>query len=344
MSTLRDVAVEHQRRRDSLADKTSRQALRLWRSIDPAAIDAGWDRVAPVLTGAVAAAQVTAARQAVPYTNAVMDATGVARGGPLLVPEAFGGVSREGRSVAPEMFAAVTTTKRLISAGSGVPAAFRAGATVMSIIAKTLVTDAGRSADKTLSTGKGYTLSVRVVSAGACSRCAILAGVTGYRTDFDRHPSCRCTSMPIVDNTPPEGFYASPSDYFGSLTAAEQERVFTKAGAEAIRAGADPVKVVNARRGALTSTKRPDGSYSLARLRPTVIGRKADGSPLTVYATREGTSARSSWARAQNDLAKQGDQRYRRTQTLRLMPEAIMSMSQTPERAVELLKRYGYLY
>jgi hypothetical protein len=344
MLTLRDVAVEHQRRRDSLADKTSRQALRLWRSIDPAAIDAGWDRVAPLLTGVVAAAQVTAARQAVPYTNAVMDATDVARGGPLLVPEAFGGVSREGRSVAPEMFAAVTTAKRLISAGSGVPAAFRAGATVMAIIAKTLVTDAGRSADKTLSTGKGYTLSVRVVSAGACSRCAILAGVTGYRTDFDRHPNCRCTSMPILDGDVPAGFHDSPDSYFQSLTAAEQERVFTKAGAEAIRAGADPVKVVNARRGALTSTKRPNGSYMRASLRPVQIGRKADGSPLMVYATPEGTTARSAWARAQNDLYKTGDQRYRRTRTLRLMPEQIMSMASTPERAVELLKRYGYLY
>jgi hypothetical protein len=147
-----------------------------------------------------------------------------------------------------------------------------------------------------------------------------------------------------VDDTPPDGFYASPSDYFESLTSAEQERVFTKAGAEAIRAGADPVKVVNARRGALTSTKRPDGSYSRASLQPTVIGRRADGTPLTVYATPEGTSARSSWARAQNDLYKTGDQRYRRTQTLRLMPEQIMSMASTPERAVELLERYGYLY
>ncbi|MDR7189773.1 hypothetical protein J2Y46_002599 [Microbacterium sp. BE35] len=344
MATLLDIASDHARRRDLLSDLTSRKALRLWRTIDPRTLDAGWDRIAPALTALVAGAQVTAARQAVPYTNAVTDAYGEPAGGAKLEPRLFGGATREGRELAPEMFAAVTTTKNLIAGGSGVPAAFRAGATVMSILASTLVSDAGRSADRTLATGKKFTRSVRVVSAGACSRCAILAGVQGYRADFERHPRCRCTSMPIVGDEIPEGFYGSPGDYFESLSAAEQERVFTKSGAEAIRLGADPVKVVNARRGALKSTKRPDGSYSLARLRPKQIGAKADGSPLMVYATPEGTSARSSWARAQNNLTKQGDDRYRRTTTLRLMPEQIMSMSTTPERAVELLKRYGYLY
>lgn len=339
MSTLLELAREHERRRSSLAERTARQVVRLFRGIDPGALDAGWDRVAPLVEGVVTNAQVTAARQAVPFTNAVTESSG-----PKLVPEAFGGVSREGREVAPELFAAVSTTKRLISRGSGVPAAFRAGTGLMSVMAATLVADAGRSADRTLAIGKGSTLFVRVVSAGACSRCAILAGVTGYKTDFQRHPRCRCTSMALPDGKVPDGFFDTPGDYFESLNPAGQERVFTKAGAEAIRAGADPVKVVNARRGALTSVKRPDGTYSMARLRPTVIGRRADGFPLTVYATPEGTSARSSWARAQGNLVQRGDQRYRRTTNLRLMPEQVMSMAQSPAHATELLKRYGYLY
>lgn len=339
MPTLFEIAREHERLRALLAGRTARQVVRLWRGLDPGALDSGWDRVAPLMEGVVTRAQVTAARQAVPFTNAVADSAG-----PKLIPEAFAGVSREGREVAPELFAAVTTTKRLIQRGAGVPSAFRAGAGVMSMLAATLVADAGRSADRTLAVGKGWTRFVRVVSAGACSRCAILAGVTGYRTNFQRHPMCRCTSMPIKDGAVPDGFHDSPSGYFESLSASEQERVFTKAGAEAIRLGADPVKVVNARRGALKSVQRPDGSYSLARLRPTVIGRRADGSPLTVYATPEGTTARSSWGRAQGDLRRANGDRYRRTRTVRLMPEQIMQMSTNPARVVELLQRYGYLY
>ncbi|WP_298742292.1 hypothetical protein [uncultured Microbacterium sp.] len=340
MSTLLEFAREHERLRSNLADRTARQVVRLFRSIDPGALDAGWDRVAPLMAGVVTAAQMTAARQAVPFTNAVTEVSEPVG----LVPEAFAGVSREGRAVAPELFAAVTTTKGLIARGSGVPAAFRAGTAVMSILASTLVADAGRSADRTVAVAKGRTMFVRVVSAGACSRCAILAGVTGYRENFERHPNCRCTSIPVVDNKVPEGFFATPTEYFDSLSAGEQERVFTKSGAEAIRQGADPVKVVNARRGALKATKRPDGSYSRASLRPTMIGRNADGSPLMVYATPEGTTARSSWARSQglNRGIDAGD-RYRRTSTLRLMPESIMRMSSDPVRVRELLKQYGYI-
>jgi hypothetical protein len=302
-------------------------------------LEAGWSAIAPELEVAVSAGQVNAARMASGFTTRALGS-----GGPEVVPEAFGGVTREGRSVAPELYAAVTTTKRLIGRGSGVGEAFRTGAALMHVMAATLVRDAGRMADKTAAVGRGSLFSIRVVNPGACSRCAILAGVKGYRTDFKRHPGCRCTSMPLYENETPDGFFSSPSDYFESLSSAEQERVFTKAGAEAIRAGADPVKVVNARRGALTSTKRPDGSYSRASLRPVQIGRTADGSPLVVYATPEGTTARSAWARSNDDLYRSGSDRYRRTKTLRLMPEQIMRMSTDPERIAELLNRYGYLY
>jgi hypothetical protein len=223
-----------------------------------------------------------------------------------IVPQAFGGVTREGRGVAPELYAAVTTTKTLIGRGVGVGQAFRAGAAFMSVMAATLVRDAGRSADHTLAVGKGVMRSVRVVSPGACSRCAILAGVTGYRTDFKRHPGCRCTSMPIRDGEDtPDGFFSSTDDYFDSLSPAEQDRTFTKAGAEAIRQGADLAKVVNARRGMY-------------------------GPGLT----SEGTTARGAYGR--------GD-RYRRTQNVRLMPERIMQMSSDPARIRELLQQYGYI-
>jgi hypothetical protein len=65
------------------------------------------------------------------------------------------------------------------------------------------------------------------------------------------------------------------------------------------------------------------------RLQKLTIGRRADGTPLQVYATGEGTYRSS---------------RYTRTTTLRLMPEQIQVMAgSNPERYRELLARYGYL-
>jgi hypothetical protein len=67
------------------------------------------------------------------------------------------------------------------------------------------------------------------------------------------------------------------------MSAAEQDKVFTKAGAQAIRDGADPAKVVNARRGMQTAA---DGRLytteaagrTASRLMPEQIYREANGS------------------------------------------------------------------
>lgn len=345
MTALTDLASERQARLVATSDRASRGVLRLWNSTRGADLDAGWDRIAPEVEQIVTTAQVTAARQSTAYVRSVGGLLGADMESAAIVPEAFGGVSREGRAIAPELYAAVTTAKTLIGRGVGVGRAFAAGTAYMSVMAATLVRDAGRSADNTLAAGRGSKFSVRVIQPGACSRCAILAGIKGWRVDFDRHPGCKCTSMPLFDDETPDGFFRTPEDYFDALSEAEQERVFTKAGAEAIRLGADPAKVVNARRGAYKyAKKRPDGTYSAARLRPLQIGTSKDGKPLMVYATQEGTTARGAWGRNQALDVRRAEDRYRRTSTLRLMPEQIMQMASTPERARELLQRYGYLH
>lgn len=341
---LSDLALTHQRTVGTLADRTARRLLRLWNKVPADALDLGWDQVAPEMGAIVSAAQVQAARYSTRYVNEAASLQSVKPLPGRLNPAAFGGVTREGRDVIPEMFSAITTAKSLIGRGVGPGVAMRSGAGYLSVLGGTFIHDAGRSADSTIAVTKGLISSVRVVQPGACSRCAILAGVIGYRTDFERHPRCRCTSMPLREDEAPDGFFRSAEDYFESLSEAEQDRVFTRAGAESIRLGADPTRVVNARRGMYrTSVKRPDGTFAPAKLRPITIGRKADGSPLQVYATTEGNTARGQWGRRQLLDTRRSEDRYRRTSTLRLMPEQIMHMSSSPERARELLERYGYI-
>lgn len=62
-----------------------------------------------------------------------------------------------------------------------------------------------------------------------------------------------------------------PRAYFESLTAAEQDRAFTKAGAEAIRAGADIAQVVNARSGIYTAGGRQFTTVGARRRRPRLM-------------------------------------------------------------------------
>lgn len=349
MSNLSLLALEHQRKRAELSGRVARKAARLWRSIQASSIDAGWDRVAPELERVVTVGQLQAARMAQGYTAAAAREQGV-RGSGAIVPDAFTGATLEGREVVPELFTAATTTKTLIGRGVGVGAAFQAGTAMMTIMAATMVRDVGVMADKVSGLKRSRTVMyARMVSPGACSRCAILAGVGHFTTHFERHPECRCTTVPVYSNNPdaplPDGLFATPSDYFESLSKAEQDRVFTKAGAEAIRLGADPISVVNARRG-MYRVRQPGSLVARAAPR-TIIG--PDGKPFLAYTTTEGTTVRGWYgggygsSRPGSAYVKSAGDRYRRTTSVRLMPETIMSQASSPEEAVELLRRFGYI-
>lgn len=172
----------------------------------------------------------------------------------------------------------------------------------------------------------------------------MLAGISSYRVAFPRHPACQCTAAPVPGDRDtakvPKGFHDSVDSYFESLSTAEQDRVFTKAGAEAIRQGADPVKVVNARRGAsgITTSRgigRETHPNSGRRIQKTIIGHHGDGSPIEVYTTSEGTTRRGAYGKAQRQFSS--------PTRARLMPETVMSIARTPAEARVLLRDAGYL-
>lgn len=339
MSLLADIAVEHQAQRIRLSRAAAARAGVLWSRMDADALDASWDVIAPQLTAEIVARQMSSASAATQYLARVGSASAVRQDPATLAPAEFGGYTYDGREVGPAMFGAVTTTKRAIGSGVAPRLALESGMAFLGVIVKAAIADAGRAADAALATGKGYTRYVRVVNPGACSRCAILAGSDRFSKPFLRHPACKCTSLPIRgDERAPKGVFDSPTDYFESLSKAEQDRVFTKDGAEAIRLGADPVQVVNARRGAY---QRPG--------RRNELGFDANGKPIKVLATETGTSYRGAYGRLEFDrasanLTKGAGDRYRRTINPRLMPETILQIARDDqELAKALLRQYGYL-
>jgi len=90
-----------------------------------------------------------------------------------------------------------------------------------------------------------------------------------------------CIHIPAREDSA-DDLRTDPRRYFDSLTAAEQDRQFTKAGAEAIRSGADIAQVVNARSGLysaggrlLTTTAAKARGQGGVRLMPDQIFRDA---------------------------------------------------------------------
>jgi hypothetical protein len=189
----------------------------------------------------------------------------------------------------------------------------------------TLLSDTGRQSESLAMGVRTVTGYVRMLNPPSCSRCALLAG-KWYRknTGFRRHPGCDCRHIPSSESVAGD-LTVDPNVYFDSLGKAEQDRVFTKAGAEAIRSDANINQVVNARRGMQSAQ---------------VGGRQ-------ILATTEGTTRRGvayqSLSTSKATDVKVAGQRYSRASRPRLMPETIQAIATDRDDYLRLLAVNGYL-
>lgn len=345
MDTLAAVALARHARVGQVADTARARSLRLWRQMDFRNLDVSWARLAPAVVQQVSAAQFTLASGSDSYTNQITHASAQSQPKGAIVPEAFVGVDGAGRELAGTLEGAVTTTKTAISGGLGGTEAMQAGASYLAAIVKTLIADTSRSADLTAATARTYTYYVRVVGGSACSRCAILAGIRSGAEAFARHVSCQCTAAPVTETYKDgdrfatydksqvgDGLFDGPQEYFDSLSPEMQDKIFTQAGAQSIRDGADISRIVNARRGAngigYSSARHGAGTVPQPRgtFQKTTIGYRPNGTPVQVYSTVEGTTVRGQFGRAQRDFSdtqRLAGGRYSTTKRVRLMPESI---------------------
>jgi len=310
--------------------------------------------VRPLLEDTAARAQVAVSDMVEPYFERVLSQTG--QSAPMIATPARAplvGTAGDGRPVVTLFDQAVVEARQAVGRGLSPQAALRRAEAFLVSAMTTVVADTARQMEALqMAIRPEVTGYVRMVEPGACSRCAILAGRHYRRNEgFDRHPRCRCTHIPaseaIVGN-----WQADPKAYFDSLPSAaelaeeypnlthaerrarglySQEDIFTKAGAEAIRAGADPAQVVNARRGMQVAQPGYNRDW-----RPMVdAGMRAAETRFRggERITWEGTSFRG---RAYAD-------RTGRRQFERLMPESIIPMARDQDHLIQLLTQHGYI-
>lgn len=189
-----------------------------------------------LLTRTVIAYQVLSARSAAAAVPAMLDEQNLTA--PAVMrprPEALAGSATDGR-----------TLMSLLAYARTQDVADHA----FDMIVATQLQDVARQSEAVaIAARPAVTGYVRMVNPPSCSRCAVLAGrFYRWNDGFQRHPRCDCRHVPTTEANAGD-IVTEPRDYFDSLDAAEQDRIFTQAGAEAIRLGADPAQVVNARRG-----------------------------------------------------------------------------------------------
>lgn len=270
--------------------------------------------------------QVASASLADPYLNDVLEAQGAdTEADTQIVPQTFADLADGGGSWLQLLVYAPNSVRQGSSTDYWPRFQF-----VANSIVKTGIDDVGRSSVQTAMQARpAVKWYVRMLRGKTCARCAILAG-RRYKSSvaFDRHRNCDCVHIPAAEDA--KSWTTDTKRFFRSLPAEEQDKVFTKAGAEAIRLGADPSQVVNAHKGVWT---------------PTAYG-------VQVQATLEGTTKRGIAGKllGEEGFAKTTglkSSRYAHSRTPRLMPEEIFLQADRLgwDRAEVLrqLKRFGYV-
>ena len=299
----------------------------IWRGMSAESIEGDLlGRAGAEIADAVVAGQMTVADAAQAYIAAQMAAQG---GGAVaeatLAAAAFAGIAPDGGPLETLLFLPAIGVRRRLTAGMSPEEAMVGGLADMAMYASTAIADSARSSEQvSMAANRSCVAYVRIVQLPACSRCIVLSGrMYTYSEGFQRHPRCDCVTCPLREHEWPN--VPSPQRLFDRMPAAEQRRVFTDAGARAIRAGADVGQVVNARRGMSTAH---------------LFGRD-------LQVTSEGTTRRglygSRMRRAGGEFVRQPGERYSRVTAPRLMPEQIFGMSDSRDEQLRLLRRNGYL-
>lgn len=256
MATLEQVTDAHARRQKAIASRTAARLEQLWRQVDRTNIGSSWRSLLSGALTALSTAQATAAASAGIYTDDALEAMSVsppAEG--RLVSTALAGIASDGRPLTSLLYQPAIKTLTYIGGGAPVDRALAGGLMDLNVIVRTQIADAGRAAESVaIAVRPRVTGYVRMLSQPSCARCIILAGrVYKWNAGFRRHPRCDCRHIPLAEDAPWD-VRTDPKAMFDSMSNAEQERAFGKAGAEAVRQGADLSQVVNARRGMQTAT------------------------------------------------------------------------------------------
>lgn len=287
MATLPEIAAAHAAAQQKLNADIQAEALRIWRGLarlGPRRFTRAWPDARAELLVLLVAAQLSAAANSDDYIAEVAAAQsiGVPPEG-VLAAEALAAVASDGRPLETLLNSAVVAVIAALASRVDPAKAFASGLATLAMILSTQIADAGRAGESVASTNRRLDGYVRMLNPPSCSRCVILAGKWyGWNEGFERHPDCDCIHIPAREDRAGD-LRTDPDAYFRSLSRDEQDRIFTKAGAQAIRDGADMGRVVNARRGMqpaqgrglLTTTSlAPRGGV---RLMPESIYQISDG-------------------------------------------------------------------
>ena len=253
-ATVSEAVTEQYRAIQALQVLALRASRRAWAKVVPGALSRTWEfllarDVVPVLAGV----QLQAATAGADY-----GVWALAQQGEYVAPDAFvdprgfAGVAADGRSLSGMLYAPAIAVKSAIKSGASVRQAMATGQSSLDRLVRTAVSDAGRQAASVDIATRPQVGYVRMLNPPSCGACVVLAGkFYRWNAGFLRHPKCDCIHAPAKGSAAlkSEGLVDDPYEYFNGLSEKDQNGIFGKGKAQAIRDGGDIFRVQNSWRG-----------------------------------------------------------------------------------------------
>lgn len=342
---------EYQRQVQLIGSRTATLLLREWSRVDRASISSSWKARLASAVQIVTAGQLAAALLADDYLDGL-----VGEAGPRVVPQALAGRTLDGLTLDGLLVLPQIDALRQIGRGASPAVALRSAGGRLVTYGRTATTDSARQA---VAAGMGARPRVggywRRLSLPSCGRCVIIAGRWfRWNRGFSRHPRCDCVHVPGADPGDGPGYDARQAILDGQVTG------LSRAETEAIRLGADPAQVVNARRGMSTVGGRQvttEGTTRRGVAGARILAAEADrlaGADTNTAVYRNLTISREQAADLA-DAMRRGDPftrrtaggvqtaAYRRTRAARPTPEQILADATSRDNAVRQLINNGYI-
>lgn len=245
------AARRHKQTTSELSSAALIRSAKAWNRVHTASIVSSWQALAVSAVAAVNVAQSRAMESGDAFTQFAFEDQGLDFPVQAFDASAVVGTMPASAVALDAAFAGVAYhALDRISLGVAPVMAMRSGLVELTQLIETAVADAPRAQSAVrIGTATQRVVYTRMVSAKCCARCAVLAGRTyEWNRGFLRHPRCRCVHIPTAEVGDAD-FTTDPYQAFESLSRADQDRIYTKAGAEAIRNGGDINQIVNSRRG-----------------------------------------------------------------------------------------------
>ena len=309
MTVLTSLSNAHRDATTTAANSLYRANGRSWGSVNPNNIVATWQQQLPTVVRNVAQTQEFVTIDAAAFNAVALAVQGKDVDVFVDPDDHIGAMPYSGADLASAFAGPAYRALDAIKAGRTVDQAMLSG---MADVARLTSNTAFDTAEETTITQAvaDMTAYQRMPQVGCCIRCSMLTGEYFTTKVFKRHPHCRCVYVPILEpaNAPMRSNDAY--ELFNALTESEQNRIWTKAGAQAIRDGADIFQVGNS------------------------ITRGLNGRRLGKF-TSEGASKRS-WYRKLSPAGRAGKRRLS-------VSEIYRRAAGNPDAAKKLLIDYGYL-